>query len=372
MGIGTTNPLSYKLYVLGSSFLKDSSSDVLRIKTSNPNNGAYVLFFNKNQDTNYHCIGSAADNKFHLTTGSGSSRWTVFKSSYDATGKKSYIDIGEDDANHESANLNLSVNGFAASGRIQLNEDGNLYLGRGHETTTGNDNAGVRIHGNGGLILSSTKSVNGETRNKSVYIRPEGSLSNTNQTQFGVSGVNISGDGNPVLSLKRTTSNGGAFIRFCPINQTTDYWRVGALANKNFSFSYKDGADSLVIDTSGNVTMAKNLSVLGNVVATGDVTAYSDKRLKSDIKDLEYRGPLEPKTYVKDGKKSIGFIAQEVREKYPELVLGEEKEDEYLSLNYGAITAVLAAENKELRNKVSNLEDRINKLESLIDKLMNK
>lgn len=100
----------------------------------------------------------------------------------------------------------------------------------------------------------------------------------------------------------------------------------------------------------------------------GDVTAYSDRRLKSDVKDLEYRGSLSPKTYIKDGKKCIGFVAQDVRKLYPELVLGEEKEDEYLSLNYGAITAVLAAENKELKKKVESLEDRIAKLEALLVK----
>lgn len=106
------------------------------------------------------------------------------------------------------------------------------------------------------------------------------------------------------------------------------------------------------------------------IVSGGDVTAYSDVRLKSEIKDLEYRGPLEPKTYIKDGKKCIGFIAQEVREKYPELVIGEEKYDEYLSLNYGAITAVLSAENRELHKKVGSLEERIEKLENLINKIM--
>lgn len=108
----------------------------------------------------------------------------------------------------------------------------------------------------------------------------------------------------------------------------------------------------------------------GNLTATGDITAYSDARLKSDIQDLEYRGSLTPKTYIKDGKKSIGFVAQEVRKLYPELVQGEEKEDEYLSLNYGAITAVLAAENKELKKKVESLEDRIAKLEELLSSIL--
>ena len=101
----------------------------------------------------------------------------------------------------------------------------------------------------------------------------------------------------------------------------------------------------------------------GNIVTSGDVTAYSDARLKKNIQTLDYRGPLEPRSYIKDGKECIGFIAQEVREKYPELVIGDE-EKEYLSLNYGGITAVLAAENKELRKRVSELDERLKRIES--------
>lgn len=58
------------------------------------------------------------------------------------------------------------------------------------------------------------------------------------------------------------------------------------------------------------------------MVASGEVTAYSDARLKSNIHTLDYRGRLIPRHYVKDGKQSIGFIAQEVQTLYPELVLG--------------------------------------------------
>ena len=49
-----------------------------------------------------------------------------------------------------------------------------------------------------------------------------------------------------------------------------------------------------------------------SVSASGEVTAHSDKRLKSNIKPLEVRGELNPVTYEKDGKECIGFIADEV------------------------------------------------------------
>lgn len=100
----------------------------------------------------------------------------------------------------------------------------------------------------------------------------------------------------------------------------------------------------------------------GSILATGEITAYSDIRLKSNIKKLTNRGKLNPITYTKDGKESIGFIAQEVKEIYPELVIEEQTENKYLSLNYNQLTAVLSAQINELTDKVNELTTQINKL----------
>ncbi len=112
---------------------------------------------------------------------------------------------------------------------------------------------------------------------------------------------------------------------------------------------------------SNNITLnSKGVSIdaNGNLVASGEVTAYSDKRLKTNIKELEVRGELNPVSFEKDGKKSIGFIAQEVQELYPELVItDEESEEKYLSLNYAQLTAVLYAEIKQLKQRITELEN---------------
>lgn len=89
----------------------------------------------------------------------------------------------------------------------------------------------------------------------------------------------------------------------------------------------------------GQVTIDKS----GNVVASGEVTAYSDERLKTNITPLENRGYITPVTYIKNNKSSIGFVAQEVKEKYPELVTEDNTDNHYLSLNYAQYTAVLQA-----------------------------
>lgn len=168
------------------------------------------------------------------------------------------------------------------------------------------------------------------------------------------------------LTIHRKNTNSGAWMRFINNNQTiatgVKVWYHGMAADGKYKFAYNAGSDVVCVTIDNS----------GNIVATGDVTAYSDARLKSEIKPLTYRGSLEPKEYIKDGKKSIGFIAQEVRELYPELVIGEENEDEYLSLNYGAITAVLAAENKELRAEVETLKSELSEIKEMLNKLMEK
>lgn len=102
------------------------------------------------------------------------------------------------------------------------------------------------------------------------------------------------------------------------------------------------------------VTPAGDMTINGSMVAKGDVTAYSDARVKSDVKELSPRGVLRPVSYTKDGRQGIGFIAQEVREVYPELV--REDEDGMLSLNYNGLVAVLYAEVQELRQVLKEIK----------------
>lgn len=112
-------------------------------------------------------------------------------------------------------------------------------------------------------------------------------------------------------------------------------------------------------NVSGNMTGVGSISASGNIVAGGEITAYSDARLKTNIQTLEDRGYITPVTYIKDNKRSIGFLAQEVREKYPELVTEDSSKEKYLSLNYAQYTAVLQAQIIELNNRIKQLESKL-------------
>ena len=102
------------------------------------------------------------------------------------------------------------------------------------------------------------------------------------------------------------------------------------------------------------------VSVTGNFVASGNVTAYSDERLKTNIETipnaLEKVNALRGVTFDKDGERGLGVIAQEVEKVLPEVVLEGE---EYKSVAYGNIVGVLIEAVKELTKEVEDLKKQL-------------
>ncbi len=96
----------------------------------------------------------------------------------------------------------------------------------------------------------------------------------------------------------------------------------------------------------------------GNVTAAGNVTAYSDARLKKNVQTitnpLQKVSNLRGVTFEKDGKSGLGVIAQEVREILPEVV--QENENGLLSVAYGNIVGLLIESIKELKAEIDELK----------------
>lgn len=111
----------------------------------------------------------------------------------------------------------------------------------------------------------------------------------------------------------------------------------------------------------GNYRVKWNISS-GDFTAAGNVTAYSDVRLKSDISTIEAAVDLVQKmrgvryTRRSDGMRNVGVIAQEMQKVLPEVVLNNESGK--LSVAYGNLTAVLIEAVKELAARVEELEAR--------------
>ena len=102
----------------------------------------------------------------------------------------------------------------------------------------------------------------------------------------------------------------------------------------------------------------------GDFTATGNVTAYSDERLKSDIETLDPKKTLQMRgvEFTKDGKKGSGVIAQELEKIAPELVLNE---GEYKSVAYGNLSGYLI-------ETIKDQQKQIDELKTLVEKLMEK
>lgn len=104
----------------------------------------------------------------------------------------------------------------------------------------------------------------------------------------------------------------------------------------------------------------------GNWTSVGEVTAYSDERLKTDIKTIENAvdivKQLRGVTYNKGGKPGLGVIAQEVEEVLPVIVKTENDEMGTKSVAYGNMVGVLIEAFKEQQKQIDELKDIIKTL----------
>jgi hypothetical protein len=125
----------------------------------------------------------------------------------------------------------------------------------------------------------------------------------------------------------------------------------------------------MVINNSGSVGIGTTapaylLDVSGTIRATGDVIAYSDARVKTNVKTLEkalekinsLRGVSYTRTDSEDKSEKIGVIAQEVLEILPQVV--QQDDNGNYSVAYGNMVGVLIEAVKELSARIEQLENK--------------
>ena len=167
----------------------------------------------------------------------------------------------------------------------------------------------------------------------------------------------------PSLTAGLGTQVGGQLLSF-----GTNYQQGGNRNNSYvggyFRIDTRTGAESEFfniqrIPASGSESVIFKVSSTGSVVASGNVTAYSDERLKSNIETIDNAldkvNALRGVTFTKDGERGLGVIAQEVEKVLPEVVL----DGEYKSVAYGNIVGVLIEAVKEQNAKIERLEGLI-------------
>jgi len=134
--------------------------------------------------------------------------------------------------------------------------------------------------------------------------------------------------------------------------------RSSLSAGTGISYNSGTGVITCTVDTPAEVGLG-NLSNNGNnlsgsFTATGNVTAFSDERLKENVETIQ--GALDKvsqmrgvtynyKSELNDGQRGTGVIAQEMQQVMPEVV----EDGEYLSVAYGNLVGVLIEAVKELK-----------------------
>lgn len=248
---------------------------------------------------------------------------------------------------------------------------------------------GVGIAGNTVSIGQAVGTTNNVTFNNIAGTLT--TAAQTNITSVGtLSSLVVSGNGS-ILTVRGTSR---ANIRY--EKGSSLKWQVGMTSetNENFSIDNFDGNDDLIINLSGgdvgigDSSPSSKLDVNGKITCT-DFQNTSDRRIKENIipaTDIAIMSNidnlnLKVYTYTEEYRKSLpegalptnpvfGWIAQEVKNTYSDAVvvqkntIGETEYDDFHYIKKGKLYDLAVAGVKILHQKIKDLENRIQVLES--------
>tara|TARA_Y100001937_G_scaffold61419_1_gene84144 strand:- start:370 stop:1806 length:1437 start_codon:yes stop_codon:yes gene_type:complete len=278
---------------------------------------------------------------------------------------------------------------FADNDKAIFGTDGDLQIR--HDSS----NSKITHSGSGGLYIGADTFALEKSDHSEIYISmsANGAVElyhdNTKRFETTSSGAKVSNgdlflDDNQKIKLGDSNdlqiyhSSGENFIRG---NASTSPLYIDCCENLNIRHldtngtnaetmikAVADGAVELYYDNSKKLeTTNTGVSVTGGLVASGDVTAFSDLRLKTDIhtiKDaLDIVSNLRGVAYkwLNNGKSSIGVIAQEVEQVLPEIVTTNKDlifdgAKDVKSIDYGKIVSVLINAINELKAELDEMK----------------
>jgi len=134
-------------------------------------------------------------------------------------------------------------------------------------------------------------------------------------------------------------------------------FEIGATFSGN-SKTVSMGTPTEALLVSGKSTLNGDVAVTGSVVASGNVSAYSDRRLKTNIRVLE--NPLDTIEkisgynfdWIKDDKPDVGLIADEIKAIYPMAIT---EMDGFDAVCYTKIIPLLIESIKELKRELASI-----------------
>lgn len=234
---------------------------------------------------------------------------------------------------------------------------GNLDVVTHSIVSTANRNITIAPDGTGDVYLDAdTLRVGDSNANATITTNGTGDL--TLSTNAGTnSGTIVIADGvNGDISI---TPNGTGGVAMSKITTPSTLTISGT--GETLATFVDNGAVSLYYDDSVKLaTTSAGASLTGAFTASGDITAFSDERLKTDISTIAEAlakvQAMRGVTFTKDGQSGSGVIAQELEKIAPELV--HENED-YKSVAYGNVVGYLIEAIKELSAQVEDLKNGV-------------
>jgi hypothetical protein len=132
----------------------------------------------------------------------------------------------------------------------------------------------------------------------------------------------------------------------------------------------------IIIGTSqakSDIHLNGDLITDGNIQLSGEIGKFSDIRLKDNISDFlgaqDIIGKIAPVTFEwnESGKRETGFIAQNIKDVYPELILKDENSDMLkLKTTSLAWNAIIIGAIKEQQVTINEQQSQIDELKKLV------
>jgi len=177
-----------------------------------------------------------------------------------------------------------------------------------------------------------------------------------------------------VMNDTGDNTGGGGRFQFKGELDSQPYTFINAVDKSRVPAAFRNlGGIRFQVKNSGAIVSLGNITAFGN---TSNFTTLSDIKYKKDVtrisESLDRILELKPSKFVwkTTDTEDIGFIAQEVEEVIPEVVLtdkegimGAPDTKDYKTITYPKLIPLLVDSIQELTKKVSTLEDKIKELE---------